>query len=236
MRSILKGLKRMSSTRRRKSNSQSNANYPTPRWCIERFLEEHIDKFDAGDNWIEPAAGDGTIIDMVNRYRDGIVWTAIDIRDTTPALQSIGLSLEEIHIGDFFKLLHSDLRARRWDVAILNPPFHLTLDFVMRCRGIAQYVVIFQSLNFLGSEERNKWIQSDVPDIYVIPDRVSHTGDGKTDSVYSAWQVWGPRPQAGGELYVLPCTPLEERRREQARIKRLRDEKAITLDSMFDRI
>lgn len=227
----------MSSTRRRKANSESPANYPTPRWAVERFLEEWIELERAGENWIEPAAGDGTIIDMVNKHRGNeTVWTAVDIRDTTPALQEIGLGPEEIVIGDFFELIFTKLRARRWDVAILNPPFHLTLDFVMRCRGIAEYVAVFQSLNFLGSEDRNDWIIRDVPDVYVIPDRVSHTGDGKTDSVYSAWQVWGPRARDHSRLQVLQCTPLEERRKEQHRIARLRDERAITLDSMFNTI
>lgn len=230
----------MSSTRRKKHNSETPANYPTPIWAVQRFFEAWNEFYDMdllGDRWLEPAVGDGTIIDVVNRMNTSeteIIWTAVDIRDTTPALQSIGLSQDEILIGDFFKLLETKLRAKRWDVAIFNPPFHLSFDFVMRCRAFAKTVIVFQSLNFLGSSERNDWIQYDVPDTYVIPDRVSHTGDGKTDSVYSAWYVWDGAPRTEGKFKVLPCTELSVRKVEQIRAKRLRDERAITLDSMID--
>lgn len=227
----------MSSTRRRKKNSESNANFPTPRWAVKRFLEkwELLRRIDL-KLWLEPCAGDGTIIDTLNNYySQDIVWTAIDIRDTTPALQSIGLGSNEIIISDFFEC--SQLDGRLFDVAIFNPPFHLTIDFIMHCRTIARYIAVFQSLNFLGSSDRNPWLIADIPDVYVIPDRVSHTGDGNTDSVYSAWYVWDSKKHSTPRsLQILPCTSLSERKAEQNRIKRLIDEREIILDSMFDSI
>jgi hypothetical protein len=230
----------MSSTRKRKHGAHSVANYPTPAWAVQRFVEAWDDFYDLdelGDRWLEPVVGDGTIVDVINKMNRStteILWTTVDIRDTTAALQAIGLSYDEILIGNFFDLLETELRARRWDVAIFNPPFHLSFDFVMRCRAFAKTVVVFQSLNFLGSSDRNEWIRYDVPDTYVIPDRVSHTGDGKTDSVYSAWYVWDGAPKQEGKFKVLQCTDLDIRKREQERARRLRDERAITLDSMID--
>jgi hypothetical protein len=222
----------LSSTRRKKRDGESD-NYPTPRWPIERFFEvwPHLHSPGVGNRWLEPAAGDGAIIEVANRFRDDLVWDAIELRDTTPALQSVGLSPSEILISDFFDV---DFGDQLYDVAIFNPPFRLVMEFVETCRPLAKTMILFQTLNFMGSGDRNDWIMGDVPDCYVIPDRVSHTGDGHTDSVYSCWYVWGPAKQSEGKIKILPCTPKEERAACREKVLAARDERLITLDALFE--
>lgn len=224
----------MSATRRKKKDVDAD-NYPTETWAVDRFLEEWKDLLNVGPRWLEPAVGDGVLIDRVNNARSGIEWTACDIRDTSPALAKVGLAPGDIHIGNFFELPEFQVDGNiRYDVVMMNPPFYLTVDFVARCLRIAKVVIMFQSLNFSGSQDRNKWIRANTPDVYTLPDRTCHTGDGKSDSVYPAWHVWGPHPPVQvGEYRVLDHTPLAVRRRARARIVQARDEVALVLDSLF---
>jgi hypothetical protein len=204
-------------------------NFPTPKWAVRRLLEK-LDISEYGDRWLEPSAGDGTIIDIVNSYRDDIKWLAVDIRDTTFYLQMIGLSRSEIVISDFFDLDFT----YRFDVAILNPPFRHGVDFIRRCRDISNYIIAFQSLNFLGSRDRNTWLIDDCPDVYVLPDRASHTGSSSSDTVYSAWYVWGPCRRRYGDIHVLDLTSLIEKKDSNLRIKDITDDRINVIRSMTD--
>ncbi len=232
----------MSRTQRKEKDIHAD-NYPTAEWSIERFLEKWVDLPKMGTGkWCEPCVGDGVIIEVVDRIHPGVDWTVCDIRDTSPALNKIGLTDDQITIGDFLEWpIVSGPREKPgsgepkpFDVIIMNPPFRFTHEFVNHARKLAHYVVCFQSLNFMGSEDRNDWILAHVPDAYVLPDRVSHSGDGKTDAVYSAWYVWGPTSDAEpGLLIPLECTPNEVRRADMARSLFARDETSVALDALF---
>ena len=225
----------MSSTRKKKRDGSAD-NYPTPEWGIERFLEEWKDIHNVGKRWLEAGVGDGSILEVCDRFRPGIDWTTVDIRDTTPALLDLGLTLEQINIGSFFDLpLFDPESGNRWDVVIMNPPFRLTMAFLLRAWALAPVVVLFQSINFSGSKNRNPIMIQNVPDLYLLPDRVSHTGDGQTDSVYSGWHVWGPHPKVTvGEYRILKHTPIEIRKRQRVRVVKARDELLVGLDALFE--
>lgn len=223
----------MSSTRQGARKSGAD-NYPTPEWAIARFLEEWPGIATIGPRWLEPAVGDGVIPEVVGKHRKGIDWTTCDIRDTSPALRRLGLSPDH-HVGDFFQLpaFRPD-SGNRWDCAILNPPFRLTMEFIARCLELVPVVVVMQRVTYLGTDDRNEWFRGNLPDLYVIPNRVSYTGDGKTDSVENAWHVWGPHPSVGvSELHLLKTTPLSERKRGRRRVVRARDEMENALDALF---
>lgn len=222
----------MSRTQRKEKDIGAD-NYPTAEWAVERFLEERVDFAKAGPKWIEPCVGDGVIVEMVDRFRDDIDWTVCDIRDTSPALHRIGLTDDQITIGDFLEWAVAH-KEPTFDVLMMNPPFWLTAEFVNHARKLAACVVCFQTLNLLGSEERNDWMRANVPDLYVLPDRPSHTGDGKTDAIYSGWYVWGPvTDKEPGLLTVLECTDLDERKEQMERTNCARDETTVTLDALF---
>ena len=209
-------------------------NYPTPEWAIKRFLEAWSGIGEIGNRWLEPAVGDGVITETVDKYVKGIEWTTCDIRDTSPSLRRLGL--DDHHTGDFFRLPEFQPGARpKWDCAILNPPFRLTMEFIVRCLALDQVVPVMQLMSYMGTEDRNAWFVDHMPDLYVIPNRVSYTGDGKTDSVESAWHVWGPHPHVGvSELRLLNDTPLAERKRGRRRVVRARDEMETALDALMD--
>lgn len=230
---------------RRGAETRGDANYPTPDWAIRRFLEEWPDLHTVGSKWIEPCAGDGVIVDVVNEFRSDIDWTVVEKRPTHTALRNIGLKSSQIWIGDFFNLYPEPDPClpgktppeKPFDVAILNPAFYLTMPFIHRLLHYAKVLVVMQRVNFCGSTERNEWVRSNVPDLYMIPNRVSFTGTGRTDAIEHGWHVWGPHPNVGvGEYRILKDTPIDERNRSYRRIVRARDEVAITLDALFDEV
>lgn len=225
----------MSSTRKKKRDGSAD-NYPTPEWATERFLEEWKDLSDVGPRWLEPSVGDGSILEVCDRFRPDIQWETCDIRDTTPKLRDLGLEPHQINVGSFFELPIFDPEGgRRWDVIIMNPPFRLTLEFLIRAWLLAPVVILFQSINFGGSGGRNETLRVNVPDLYLVPDRVSHTGEGKTDSVYSGWHVWGPHPAVtAGEYRILKATTIEIRKRGRRRIVKARNELLVGIESLFE--
>lgn len=182
--------------------------YPTPAWAVARLLEV-VDL--PGGAWLEPSAGDGAIIRAVNARRSDVDWIAIDVRQECEApLRAAGA---DTFIADF---LGAEVgwtgRTRFFDVAILNPPFTHAQAFIDRAKNLANYVVALERLNFLEGEERCEWFRADAPDVYVLPQRPSFTGEG-TDSIAYCWMVWGPeRGRPAGRIQVLPVTPLAERR------------------------
>jgi hypothetical protein len=230
----------VSKTRRAKREGEFD-NYPTPEWPIRRFLEEWPDLKEVGLRWVEPCAGDGAIIDVVNQYRQGVDWTAVDVRDTRPALRQCGVDPDQIRIGDFFEIYRvpkaGTVYQKPFDVAIFNPPFGLTMRFVQRCMELASVVVLLQRINYCGSADRNDFFRTCAPDKYVIPDRVSFTGDGRADGLEHSWHVWGPHPSvAVAEYRVLRTTPVEERRAGRRRVVRARDERHVALASLFEEV
>lgn len=98
-------------------------------------------------------------------------------------------------------------------VSINNPPFSLAMEFIEKTLPCATFVIHLLRLNFLGTSQRNVFFRANMPDIYVVPDRISFTGDGKADSIEYAWFVFGPeRCRRTGKIEVLDHTPLEQRR------------------------
>lgn len=225
----------MSATRRGRRKSGAD-NFPTPEWTIERFLEEWDDLHTVGTRWLEPCAGDGVIIDVVNRVRPGIDWTACDIRDSTHGRLTRALGGKAPTIGDFFELFKRyQAEGRRFDVAIMNPPFRLTLEFILACLELADVVVCLQRMNYCGSEDRNEFFRANMPNLYVVPNRVSFTGDGNADAGEAhAWHVWGPdTAETHGLIRALAHTPKDARKSSYRRIVAARNDRDTTLDDLF---
>ena len=109
--------------------------------------------------------------------------------------------------------LNARSSPEKFAVSISNPPFSLAQEFIEHSLAFAPWVIHLLRLNYLGSEKRNAFFRENMPDVYVVPDRISFTGDGKSDSIEYAWFVWRPLlARSSGELRVLATTPLEERR------------------------
>jgi hypothetical protein len=180
--------------------------YPTPAWCVRRLLDELPLRMMQG-NWLEPAAGDGAIVRAVRRWNVGasrenrIRWTSTDIvapsRRPPPGFA----------VRDY---LTWKLQVHAFDVAITNPPFCLDEVFVEKMRRDAKVAIALLRLDWIASAERNPLMRRHPPDLYVLPDRPSFTGDGETDAQTYGWFVWGLG--RGGSYRVLETTSLAERK------------------------
>jgi hypothetical protein len=140
------------------------------------------------------------------------------VGDIQPVFKDALMALPQtlVVIGDF---LSSAGEAFVPDTIITNCPYSLAQEFVERCISMARDVALLMSLGLLGSSDRASWWGSVVPmpSLYVLPERPSYTGDGKSDSTVYAWYVWemGLEPRAP---MVLDTTPLEIRRRDEAEL------------------
>lgn len=200
--------------------------YPTPAWCVDRLLEA-VALPDG--RWLEPAAGDGGIIDAVNAWRavarkQPIAWEACDVN---PAFQeTLSRKSDRAIMGDFTTGI-GDL-ADDYDVAITNPPFDLAEEFLRECRRRARIVALLLRTNFLGSEERHALFEHDFPDVNQLPNRptfsIFEKWDPKkkrwtrttSDSCEYAWLVWGPARRMEGTIRRLALTPLDVRTKAKA--------------------
>jgi len=175
--------------------------FPTPSYCVHRFLEEA--DLPCGGRWLEPSVGDGSIIRAVNEVRDNIEWTSVDIR---PECETDKYG--EFIVGDF---LEQGLTG--FDVVIANPPYSKALEFVVEALKAAKFVAMLLRLNWLGSADRCEFLRENTPDVYVLPDRPSFDNEG-TDATEYAWLVWGLN-DGKGRLKILKTTPLKDRKKEK---------------------
>ena len=187
--------------------------YPTPNWCVQRFLEKAAHRLLVG-NWIEPTAGDGAIIRSINQYGRGfekIQWTSVEIQERFK--QQLAEVSEEVWIGDFIEYSSS----RKVEVCITNPPYKLAEAIVKHAQTQAKVVVMLLRINFLASEVRRDWMDQDTPDIYVIPNRPSFRGKG-SDATEYAWFVWDEK--SCGKIEILECTPKSIRAAEKRKVRK----------------
>ena len=182
--------------------------YGTPPYCVHRLLEAC--KLPGG-LWLEPSAGEGAIIKAVNAVRSDVKWAAFEIREACrPALLPLVQNGHAL-TRDFLSMVPVSEDRLHADVVIGNPPFSLAREFVERCLDWAPYVALLLRLNFLGSAKRRALFANEMPDIYVLPNRPSFTGNG-TDATEYCWMVWPPeRGRTAGKIEILAETPASER-------------------------
>lgn len=182
--------------------------YPTPAWAVHRILERILLPWNG--RWFDPCAGECAIKKAAHQFVNfdvkkfgvqRIDWTLTDVR------AGLDARVKEANY------LQSDDQNRRFDVAMFNPPFSLAVAFASRASEHCTHVVMLQRLNWLGSEERSEWVRANTPDTYVLPNRCSFTGNGKTDSQEYAWFHWHPALRANGaKIRILASTSAEERK------------------------
>ncbi len=197
-----------------KEKREKHDAYPTPRWCIRRFLEAWPPP---RGRWLEPCAGDGSLIRTVDEMIPGIEWTAAEIRPTCEeALVKIP-TVKRVVMGDFLALPreHFDGFDRYpFDVVMTNPPYTRAQAFIDRCRLLAPVLIFLLRLNFLGSEER---VNTKMPAwVHVLPNRPQFV-HGQSDSCEYGWMIYSdyictPAARNSGIISRLAVTPLSERR------------------------
>lgn len=169
----------------------ANDFYPTPAWCIDAILP-HLPR--AG-GWLDPACGDGAILMALERT--GREAHGIEL-DSARAAACVDARLS-VRQGDAFR--------EDWDRpdgVLMNPPYRQALEFVEQALAQVQRggtVAALLRLGFLASQKRATFHRINPSDVYVLPQRPSFTGNGKTDSSDLGWFVWGPG--RGGKWSVL---------------------------------
>ena len=196
----------MSSTNRGSLRAVSDY-YRTPAWAVHRILEALPASMRRGV-WMDPCAGEGSIIQAAQGVLDGIQWKAIELRDECRD------QLEAI--PDCSVTIDNYLRQQpsgHVDVVLMNPPYRLAEEFIVHAMKHARFVVVLLRLNFLGAEKRSELLRAWAPDVYVLPNRPNFIpGQSGTDSIEYAWMVWDSSlPRAVGTVQVLPPSSKAER-------------------------
>ena len=202
--------------------------YETPAWSVHRLLEELFPATPGADpmpyfaHWVEPCAGNGAIIRAVNewtaaaRQRIDIQWQAceLDHQHSKQLSASLGRDSLGLRLGDTLAWHDPDIHYQRsrFDVAILNPPYRQALEFVQWSVEHSQTTIALLRLGFLETTQRNAWLRTHTPDVYVLPNRPSFTGKGNDSTAY-AWFIWrhNRTGRQVGEIRVLPDTPRKAR-------------------------
>jgi hypothetical protein len=163
--------------------------YPTPAWATRVLM----DAVNVHGVVYEPCVGRGDISDVLRAYSGRVrsVWTN-DI-DTARAADE-----------------HHDARAgTAWsdwsDWVVSNPPFSDAMAITRLAVENARVgVAMLLRLSFLEpTEDRGPWLAEHSPTHLIVCPRISFTGDGKTDSVTTAWLVWD-KHACGQRLIVVP--------------------------------
>jgi len=202
----------MSSTSRGGKRSASD-NYPTPAFAVHRLLER-LEL--PGGSWLESSAGTGNIIKAVNAVRKDVNWIACELREECEGiLRETFLDHDitgEIRMGDFLKQSPPPYNGP-CVVSLNNCPFSLAQEFIEHTLHFAPHVIHLLRLNYLETAKRCEFFRSQMPDVYILQNRVSFTGNGKSDSTAYCWMHFGPeRGRRTGKIEVLDHTPLDQRR------------------------
>jgi hypothetical protein len=150
--------------------------YETPYSMIRLLLKkEHLP-----GSVLEPACGGGAILKVLNEF---------DYRDVT------GYDIEQDPLVDFLK------EKRKFDTIITNPPYSLSMDFMLRAKQVARKKIIFLlPVSYLHGQERYEKIYNDkkfpLKCIYVfsrypmLGDNLREDGKVNTGMQAYAWYVW----------------------------------------------
>ncbi len=200
--------------------------YYTPDWPILRFVlavHEELELLlrDPAARLLEPCAGDGAIIRVVESLVAGADrknWVANDINFRAVArLREQGIYTAH---GDALAFkLDLGVHDAHIAVAITNPkylanfPLKLARHLMTQPRPPAFFAMLCR-ITLLETPARAKFFREFPPHVYVLPERVSYTGDGQSDNAGAAWFVFRPG-QTDSRLFwltddhVQPGLPLD---------------------------
>ena len=205
----------MSKDTKKKNKRDPFDYYPTPDWAVMRFLEKAHRRFKPG-TWIEPSAGHGAIIRVVNEFYENkdfdIDWKCVELQKKfRPHLLKVS---NDVQIKDYKDYKHTGKSAA---VCITNPPYKEAEAIIKHARAHSDVVVMLLRVNFLASERRQVWLSKDTPDVYVLPNRPSFRWKG-TDATEYGFFVWDS--SNAGKIQILDSTPGKVRSDEKKETKK----------------
>lgn len=196
------------SAKNRKKPSDPFGDYPTPDFAIKALQEVPI----PGNIWLEPCAGSGNIIRVVNSFRQDIEWTVGELQEKhLSSLGGLFMDHEVEHFScpqDFLTLSKTTIDLNQYfnfDAVVSNPPYTYAEEFIVEGLKYAPVVVYLLRTNFLESTKRAEFFQTHMPDVFVLSKRPSFSGDGKTDGTSYSWMIFYREPRSEGICRVINC-------------------------------
>lgn len=202
--------------------------YPTPSWCVDRLLEVGVLP-SSKTLWLEPSAGDGSIIRAVNAhesivngqaYKPMPSWFAVEIQPKFEDGLTAEIGANRVLVDNFLDFDIAQHFGMIPDVIIGNPPYGQAIDFVKKSMELrARKIAFLLRIGFLASADRQQFMSKYAPDVYVLPNRPSFAHK-KTDTSEYAWFVWTHQGNSNGyenpagKLQVLNLTSKETRNRK----------------------
>lgn len=161
--------------------------YPTPAW-MTRALLRRVPLRVWGGLTIEPCAGDGAI---VRELPPACSVVTNDLVDRPPFVSDFNLDARK-------PLSWETFRAQAGPIAVVltNPPFDVAFEIIRGALEVAEVgVIMLLRLSWLEpTDERGEWLAAHPPTRQIVLPRHDFRGNGKTDSVTSAWMLWANRP------------------------------------------
>ena len=139
----------MSATNRGKERIKNDF-YSTPREVIENLLLNHLNLNNYGCEVLEPSAGDGVFIDVINEFYNKNI-DCVEIREEEK--EKLESKCQDVIIGDFLNLDTN----KKYDVIIGNPPYTYALEFVNKSLELLKddgVLIFLLRTAFLESKKR----------------------------------------------------------------------------------
>jgi len=156
-------------------NRSKNDLYQTP-YSMTRLLL-HNEYFDYNKSILEPCCGHNAIVDILKEKWNENLITYYDIEK------------------DFFT------ETKQYEYSILNPPYKLAYEFILKCKSVCKKFAMLLPLNYLHGKKRydNIYCDTDYPlkKVYVFTryplltcEDVRQDGKYKTGMMVYAWFIF----------------------------------------------
>lgn len=160
--------------------------YATPIDVVENLLN-NINLNLYGDKVLEPGAGNGNIVRVINKLYPSKNVTALEIRDEE--YNNLFPHSNEVIIDDFF---NTD-KLGKYSIIIGNPPYSQAKEFIEKSLELLKddgILIFLLRTAFLESRSRYEfWQQHPLSGLYTLSKRPSFTGKG-TDATSYSWFIW----------------------------------------------
>lgn len=160
--------------------------YATPVDVVENLLR-NIDLNIYGNKVLEPSAGNGNIVSVVNKLYPNKKITSLEIRDEE--YNNLFSCSNEVILDDFLKTN----KLNKYDIIIGNPPYSQAKEFVEKSLDLLEddgILIFLLRTSFLESKSRYEfWQEHPLSGLYTLSKRPSFTGHG-TDATSYSWFIW----------------------------------------------
>jgi hypothetical protein len=164
--------------------------YQTPVWMSQALLSSVPE---ITGTILEACSGDNSLANVL-RAQSGTLVITNDIDLTYAA---------DLHNDARSHLLYEHAPSVDW--VVTNPPFEQMLPILKLALQRARVgVAMLSRISFLEpTNTRGPWLKASPPHRYLVTERHSFTGNGKSDSATTAWLVWSKYPLSGRPIEIL---------------------------------